>query len=438
MICHGELERLKPNRTRQTLFYTAVSAGGALGGAFVVLVAPLLFPDWWEFYLALWGACALTIFTVLRDPNSWWYSRKHWGSIALLVFAFAFPEIAGRFIPAVGAVMNSLNQFHVVECCVVVALLITSIARRQFRPSLPNNRICALTTLFLYGLMFVSVIRWQDSDHVIVQVRNFFGVLRVQQDESLTLLIHGGTYQGAQFRDGGSRRQPTTYYGHSSGIGLLLDHHPKRNLNEPIRIGVVGLGVGTLAAYGRPGDYMRFYEIDPDILRLSAGSHPQFTYLADSSARCDVVAGDGRLSLESEATSDQLQHFDVLVIDAFHGDAVPVHLLTKEAARIYLQQIDPDGVLAFHVTNASLDLVPVTLGLGREFGLSALLMRTNDSGVEVHNEWVMLSRNRQILNMLQLLGSGKLLDSESRSDLWTDDYSDVWRLMLAKFEEHHD
>jgi hypothetical protein len=436
VTCHGELERLKPGPAGLTYFYTAVATGGALGGIFVVLVAPLAFPDFWEFDLALWGVSALMVFTVHRDRNSWWYSLKSWWGIGLFIFAFVSPMIASHFAPSVGGVMNDLNYYHALELLTLVVLLCIFITRRKFkRIPLRGIQISVVAMLVLCGWMSMAFIQRRAADHVIARIRNFYGVFMVQQDQSLTLLIHGGTYQGAQFRGVNSRLRPTTYYGHNSGIGILLENHPKRISNESMRIGVVGLGVGTLAAYGRPGDYLRFYEIDPDILRLSEGPHPLFTYLEDSLARYDVVIGDARLSLESEAIHNRLQNLDVLVIDAFNGDAIPVHLLTKEAAQAYLQHLSPDGVLAFHVTNASLDLVPVTLGLGREFGLSVLLTKGYDSDFNVYNEWVLLSRDRGILKMPQLLQSGRLLDFEPSCELWTDDYSDVWRLMVARFGE---
>jgi spermidine synthase len=200
-------------------------------------------------------------------------------------------------------------------------------------------------------------------------------------------------------------------------------------LNKPMRLGVVGLGAGTLAAYGRPGDYIRFYEINPAIARLSQGAHPVFTYLSDCPSEVDVILGDARVSLEAEAARGDPQNFDVLVLDAFNGDETPTHLLTREAVATYLMHLAPDGVLAFHTTQASLDLKPVIQSLGAHFSLATLALTGRDQETDGTNEWVLLSRNRVPLDAAELSRLQVIADANELMPVWSDDYSSVWPLI---------
>jgi hypothetical protein len=301
---------------------------------------------------------------------------------------------------------------------------------------LRGGQICVAAMLVLYAYIFIGFARWRGANAV-ARTRNFYGVFMVQQDRFMTLLVHGATYQGAQYRGPINHLSPTLYYGHDSGIGILLDNHPKRSSGAiaPMRLGVVGLGAGTLAAYGRPGDYIRYYEINPAILRLSRGPRPLFTFLKDCPAKLDVILGDARLSMEAEAAHGELQEFDILVVDAFSGDEIPVHLLTKQAVEIYLRHLRPDGVLAFHTTNASLDLKPVMRGLGGEFHLAVLPLIARDRDTQGVNEWVLLSWNRQLLETPELLKFGRVMGADSNAPVWADDYSNVWQLIVTKLRE---
>ncbi len=198
----------------------------------------------------------------------------------------------------------------------------------------------------------------------IVASRNFYGMLKVEQvhkpAESIAPMLelaHGRIAHGAQFLQADMRSIPTAYYANGTGIGKLM----QSSSEAPRRIGIVGLGVGTLAAYARPGDYFRMYEINPDVISIAKR---YFTYLSDSVAEQSIVTGDARLSLEFEPS----QNFDILVIDAFSGDAIPVHLLTKEAIEVYLKHLKADGILAFHISNLHFNLRPVIAGLAKDQG----------------------------------------------------------------------
>jgi len=238
-------------------------------------------------------------------------------------------------------------------------------------------------------------------------------------------IIHGFQYQSSE-----KRREPTTYYGRGSGIGRLLDHHPGRALGRPLRVGVVGLGTGTLAAYGRAGDVFRFYDINPDVIRLSTGGAPRFTYLAESAARVEIAPGDARRSLERELASSA-PPFDVIAVDAFTSDAIPVHLLTREAVALYVARLRrPDGVLALHVSNRQLDLIPVARAAANALRLEASLIDTNDDGQGCWGAtWILLARQGDPLERPEIREASAELPDSPRVRLWTDDYSNLFQVL---------
>jgi spermidine synthase len=253
--------------------------------------------------------------------------------------------------------------------------------------------------------------------------------MRVERDaagpgggESLAL-IHSGVVHGRQLLSPDLRRRPLTYFGPDSGIGLAMRALTTRG--GPLRVGVVGLGTGTLAAYGRAGDVFRFYEIDPAVGRVA---QQHFTYLSDSPARIELAFGDGRLALEREAS----QAFDLLALDAFSGDAVPVHLLTEQAFDVYLRHLAPSGVLAVQVTNRNVDLLPVVAGAARRFGLAAVVVASDPKPVDagyLPSDWVLLARDAAALRAPELLAAAKPLPPGQPTVLWTDDRSNLLRIM---------
>jgi len=248
-------------------------------------------------------------------------------------------------------------------------------------------------------------------------------VLRYQDG---LVLRHGRTVHGTQSANPDVRDVPTMYYRPESGIGLLLQNYPMRLLG-PLRIGVIGMGAGTLAAYGHPGDVIRFYEIDPDIIGLSHGSSPLFTFAKDSRARVEIATGDARMLLQQELARSQSQKFDVLAVDAFSGDAIPVHLLTREAMATYLRHLrGPFSVIAFHVSNRSIDLRPVVAGLAREYHLASLEMYL--PGV---SDWILVSADPAVLGIPALSSTGQPIELNHQPVLWTDDYSDLYSLITS-------
>lgn len=372
MVCHGELAKLRPEPQHLTVFYLTVAAGGAAGGVFVGVVAPAVFPTYLELHLGMLGACLLALAVFFRDRRGRLFAGR--------------PQWAWAVLP--GAV-------------VVLAGVLKAQADASLAASL------AVT-------------------------RNFYGVLRVDaafpEDPARhqLRLKHGRILHGAQFVDEEKRQLPTAYYGRDSGVGCVLRQPGAKH------VGVVGLGVGTVAAYARPGDRYRFYEINPEVIRLA---QRYFTYLRDCPAETEIVIGDARLSLEVEPP----QNFDVLVLDAFSGDAIPVHLLTREAASVYRRHVKPDGILAVHISNLHFDLRPVVQGIAEEFGLAceAVFSPDNDELATRGSLWALLCRDAARLAALpidrassrQLAAHHGMDGPAARRILWTDERNNLFEVL---------
>lgn len=374
MICHGELARLRPAPRYLTSFYLTVSVGGALGGLFVNLAAPMLFIYYWELPLglALCFAAYLALTLILRQGRRW----------------------------------------------ITTGLMLVPQA-------------VALYLIVTLGLQNVSSI---DSNSLWM-ARNFYGVLRVKlyflgdQKDQAYELVHGITLHGLQFKDPARRSQPTTYYWEGSGVGLAFTHYPNRS--NGMKVGVLGLGVGTLAAYGRAGDTIRFYEINPLVIRLARGEGGYFSYLQDSAANIEIVPGDARLSLERELEQTGSQGYDLLVLDTFNSDSIPVHLLTRQAFELYLQHLKPGGILAVHVSNRNLDLEKVVYRMANEFNLpmASVFAGSNGPGTSTSN-WDLLTTNQAFLDDIASLGYGVKTDEpDRRIQVWTDDYSNLFQIL---------
>ncbi|HZZ41232.1 MAG TPA: fused MFS/spermidine synthase [Acidobacteriaceae bacterium] len=274
------------------------------------------------------------------------------------------------------------------------------------------------TALLLALVIMLHIVYGRNT---LVAVRNFYGCLRVRQSfvppqaGTIRTLTHGTIEHGTQWFAPDFRRVPTTYYATDSGVGLALrdccgDH--------PRMIGVVGLGAGTLAAYGRPGDHLRFYEINPAVLPIAQNL---FTYIRESGAQITYALGDARLSLAHEPP----QHFDVLAIDAFSGDAIPIHLLTTQAMGVYRRQLGPNGILAFHVSNQYLDLVPVVAALAEAASMQSRVVETpsNASRGEYRATWVLVTNNAAFLAQPRVAAMGRPIPARPSFRIWTDDYS---------------
>jgi SAM-dependent methyltransferase len=285
-------------------------------------------------------------------------------------------------------------------------------------------RVASLAILMAAaGCAIYDGLRYQKDVHV--SARNFYGVLRVKEygepgsESHLRRLLHGVIMHGEQYLSGENRAKPTTYYQETSGVAAAI-----RSLGErPARVGVIGLGAGTLAAYGRRGDVYRFYDINPKVIEVAKD---EFTYLGDSEARIELALGDARLSLEREPA----QAFDVLAVDAFSSDSIPVHLITREALGVYLRHMRPDGIVAFHVSNRFLNLVPVVARLAAEHGAHATLVDEEAEEDRTTSTWVLVSRSAGALGRPEIEQAGATAPEE-RADwrTWTDDYSNLVQIL---------
>jgi spermidine synthase len=274
------------------------------------------------------------------------------------------------------------------------------------------------------GLLSVVVLQERsDRKDAIVQVRSFYGTLRVTdeatEDEGrFRTLIHGTIQHGTQFMTSEElRRLPTTYYSRNSGVGLALDNCCK---GRPRRVADIGLGTGTLAAYGEPGDVFRFYEIDP---RVEVVARNVFTYLRESKAKIEIAHGDARLSMEAEPP----ENYDVIAVDAFSGDAIPVHLLTAEALKLYQRHLAPGGIIAFHISNHYLKLAPVVQEQADHAGLHAVIVSTeddDDTGA-YSSDWVLVTANEKFLELPEIANASEKIEPKPGLRLWTDDYSSL-------------
>jgi len=326
MICHGELVRLKPSVKRLTSFYLTVSAGGAAGGLFVGIVAPHLFTFFTEFQLTLGFIIILLLVCLFLDPASWIFERDFRLPAALTAGVILAACLGGLWLSGIPQLLEKLRFYPLALLIGTIVVLSTYVMGGGQSFQKPGFCFVQVYVLCIAVLAWVALYRsTQALKEPYLSARNFYGVVRVSRRPFSRELTNGRTLHGIQL-DPPYDREPVAYYGRKSGIGILLQNHPKRSIRgEGLRVGLVGLGAGTLAAYGRPGDYFRYYEINPEVVRLSSGPQPVFTYLRDSDARVDVELGDARLLLEKELAKGDIQKFDVLVLDAFSGDAIPVH-----------------------------------------------------------------------------------------------------------------
>jgi hypothetical protein len=361
MACHGELARLKPHPSRLTAYYLMIAVGGAVGGLFVGLLAPHVFNGYYELPVGLVLTAALVPLAAMR----------------------------GRRVRAVWR--------------------------------------CAAAGLALgYAGWMGWTIRTSVSGYRIT-ARNFYGQLRVYDSsdeytgETSRALVHGVINHGEQVLGDAYRLQPISYFCPETGIGRIL----RASEGRPRRIGILGLGCGTLAAYGRAGDTVRIYEINPLILDLA---RKEFSYLRDTPAKVEVALGDGRLSLER----DPPQGFDVLVMDAFSGDSVPVHLITREAFALYFSHLKPGGVLAVNISNRYLDLDPVIGAAARAFGKICLVFHftpEEDNSLCFGCSWALVMDEQTRREYSSALATGEVVSPRPHFRSWTDDYSSLYGIM---------
>ena len=408
---HGRLYDLRPHAGRLTLFYLAMSIGGALGGAFTAIVAPVLF-DWvWEHPLLVFAAALLMPLPELfkwhrmdgLDPGM--ARMASWTVLAMAAFlAWLLYSVASQAEPGIH------RYFLTAMLCGLGLLLIPW--RWMF---------VAVLAMLMLAQGGVWTIKMSLDGR---RTRSYFGIYTVLDYPSyhLRMLEHGTTLHGQQFTDPAHRLEPLTYYGPNTGAAIALESAP-RMFGSHARIGVVGLGTGTLACFRKPGQRWTFYEIDPAVLQLSRNR--TFTFLEDCAPDAKVVIGDARLKL-AEVSPDS---FDVLVIDAFTSDAIPLHLLTDEAFGVYLRALSPQGVLIVHISNRFIELEPVLSALAQERGLAAASRHDNpaDRTRYTPSIWLAFARDPARLEDLAAARPDAPWEvlAKPAPKAWTDDHASI-------------
>jgi len=369
MVCHGELARLKPHPRYLTGYFLMLAVGGAAGGVFVALVAPAVFNSYYELPISV-ALCGLLALAVLFREKDWVFRRDPLGWPAIIAFTLA-------------------------------ALLVGYLGR-MMRDSVK-------------GSLFAG--------------RNFYGGLKVQQYgkvydwEGYRSLVHGSINHGEQYMHPARRKMPTTYYCPDTGVGRFM---AARIVGTPQRVALIGLGAGTLAAYGRPGDVYRFYEINP-LVPVIANTY--FTYLKDADSQVDVMMGDARLSLERQ----EPQNYSLIAVDAFSSDSIPVHLLTREALQLYFKHLTPEGVLAVHISNRYINLEPVLERGAVALGKTARVFQTEDNDDQTcyGTTWVLLASDAAIFQQ-EAYKTGVKPAQAPWLQVWTDDFSNIYKLLRVR------
>jgi len=377
MVCHGELVRLKPATERLTLFYLNMSLGGFLGSAFVAFIAQQIFSQFYEFPLALFSVYVLFSLCL--------YLTK-----------------------------NKVSQDK---------LVVHKNEEQVTKSSYLLNGASIISLVIL--LFFFNHLNTLFANNTVASSRNFYGILSIKEVEVNgnieRRLIDGTTSHGTQSQNAAFEHIPMSYYRADTGVALALEHlFPMMNVN----VGLIGLGAGTLAAYSRPGDVYTFYELNPNV---EAMAWRYFSYLEESKGDINIILGDGRVSLNKELIAGKPNDYQVLVLDAFSGDSVPAHLLTKEALELYFQHLDEEGILAIHVSNSHLDLTSLTRGLADSLEKSALYFETAANADEVNEtQWVLITNNASFLNNAKVKNlTSAWPNTVDKNIVWTDDYSNL-------------
>lgn len=362
MVCHGEIALQQPHARYLTIYYLMLALGGFFGGLFVGVIAPYSFNGNYELSIGILLAGIIVSVSVFTQTQFKRFSIKLAAGFCIVSYLAALSAIR---------IYDHLNEINGAE----------------------------------------------------LNVRNFYGTLRVSLNEQngYRTMRHGQIIHGRQFTAPDQLLEPTTYYIHDSGVGQALLN--KQAHSESIKVGIVGLGVGTLAAYGRTNDTFRFYEINPQVIEIA---NKNFSFLSKTSAHTEMVLGDARLKLEHEIA----QSYDMLVVDAFSGDSVPVHLLTKEAFAEYFRHLKPNGILAMHITNRFLDLKPVVKTAADMFGAEIRLVKYAEieGKVGFRSHWALLTHDKAFFDQAHLAQS-EPIETPQHFRAWTDDYSSLLSIM---------
>ncbi len=381
IICHWRLYISRPNFSQLTTFYLVVAIGGALGGFFAGIIAPIIFCEYFEIQISILAA-AYILFKSLPMIGA---HRKFFGN---------------------GVVILTFRLFIILAMIIGVLLSL----------NLSSNT---------------------DGDKIVDMKRNFYGKLVIRKNDQYMKMYNGQILHGLQASDEKDSLKPSSYYSSDSGIGLAfrLKNEIKKETGDSssLKVGVIGLGVGTVAAFCSEGDNFVFYEINPDVI---AAEEKYFVYLKNC-PESKIVIGDARISLEKELASGS-NEYDILAVDAFTDDAIPVHLLTKEAVQLYLKHLSGDGILAFHISNRNINLEPVLASIANNLKLSATIVdieqdkdpkkektKNADGGIFFKSKWVLISRNSTVLKEPFPQKTSRPIHRSDKTRVWTDNYSNI-------------
>jgi SAM-dependent methyltransferase len=431
MVCHGELARRRPSAGHLTGFFLMVSVGGALGGLFIGFAAPYLFNALYDLPIVVSVTSLLLVYVFWRETKapvaeavaaSFAYQPAIIVALAGAALGYGTAGARGGWIGFAFGAIFALSISYIRTS--LAKPLAAAMSGENFR--LFAFAISAGLALGITG--FLAKDTWHAFRHARVLARNFYGALVVYDRDTdgdkgpVRVLQHGTIDHGEQFLWPQNRRIPTTYYARKSGVGLTIQ---ALQMSGPMHVGVIGLGAGTLTTYARPIDKYTVYDINPLVLKIA---QTQFTYLTDCMGPHEVVLGDARLSLER----GPVQQFDVLAVDAFSGDAIPVHLLTREAFSLYWRHLKPDGVLAVHVSNRYLQLGPVVaMGADEDKKTAKMLsFETDDRNAseESDSDWVLVTSRAGFFDQPELKVA-KPIAPIAGLRMWTDDYSNLYKIL---------
>ena len=439
MVCHGEVARRRPAPAYLTSFYLMVSVGGAVGGLLIAFVAPYMLNALYDLPIVVSLTAFLFVYLLWRDKEKASGPARFLdapydkpvirGFTGLLLLYIVVRLAAARFGAPKFLSARFLNAPYDTPVLLGIAGLTAVYVLWRGRGSVSNGfvmfTIAAGLSIGIAG--FLARDTWESVRDSVVLARNFYGALRVYDQGSdglmgpVRVLRHGTIDHGEEFLWPQNERFATTYYSAQSGVGLTIHN---LQMNGPMNVGMIGLGAGTLLTYARPMDHYTVYDINPLVLKIA---QTRFHYLPDCMAPHEVVLGDARLSLERE----QSKNFDVLAVDAFSGDAIPVHLLTRQAFAIYWRHLKPDGVLAVHISNRYLDLGPVVALGAAEDGKKAMLVSNNDDDEnEVSaSDWVLVSSRPGFFDQPEIKKAALKIDLIPGLRTWTDDYSNLYKIL---------
>ena len=516
MVCHGELALQKPNPKQLTLFYLMVSVGGALGGSFVAILAPLVFDSYWELPISLvvcgglaawifwkqevpkgeflptiWRSAMITALgmafigllffyrkeaedvwtrqfslvvpagiafallvavALMRDAGMLGGIRLDWlaigfGAVCMVLLARDIAMRFGLMLPAIIKDADSEELgFGFLAALAALAALAGLLTITGTDTGLSSKRLGALFALLAIVLaghlakyQLINLRRYDSNDSYRLVTRNFYGVLKIRDEKGTEksppdrVLVHGTINHGVQLLDNARRREITSYYNPMSGFGRMMRIEQRK---PHLKVGITGLGAGVTAGFCREGDTFRFYELNPLVLDLA---QTWFTFLADCPGDKQVYLGDGRLNLERQES----QQFDVLAMDAFSSDSVPVHLLTREVFGLYKHHLKSDGVLAINVSNRYLNLTPIVSGNALANGMQCALVEDEGKGQEFYasTSWMLCSQQRQlfddpIFDTRDETGAKETTRPTPDPNIrpWTDDYSNLFQILKKRGE----